>query len=157
MLLIRSISLNAPERTIYILVRWFYSSPEEPLDSAQSAAADRRIRRHSADHLPRADATGPPPAGRPSAGQPSAEPKLFGSGKPRNRSEPKNIVQEGGLSQGGKSAFSLLSSRLYTLRPPVSFALSAKRRLHRNKPVTVDSRLRCDMFYNERIKKLLIT
>ena len=53
-----------------------------PLDSALSAAADRRIRRHSADLLPRAGAPGPPPAGRPSAGQPSAErPKLFGPGK----------------------------------------------------------------------------
>ena len=48
-----------------------------------------------------------------------------------NGSEPKNIVQEGGLSQGEKSGFSLLSSQLYTLRPPVSCALSAKRRLHR--------------------------
>ena len=54
-----------------------------PLDSAsaQSPAADRRFRRHSADLLLRAGAPGPPPAGRPSAGQPSAGPKLFGSGK----------------------------------------------------------------------------
>ena len=37
-----------------------------------------------------------------------------------NGSEPKNIVHEGGLSQGEKSGFSLLSSRLCTLRPPVS-------------------------------------
>ena len=46
-----------------------------PLDSAHSAAADDRFRRHSADLLPRAGAPGPPPAGRPPAGRPSAEPE----------------------------------------------------------------------------------
>ena len=68
-----------------------------PLDSPQSAAADRRFRRLSAALLPRAGAFGPPPAGRPSAGQPSAEPKLFGSGKnetvlPRRRSGRTNVL-----------------------------------------------------------------
>ena len=52
-----------------------------PLDSARSAAADRRFGSHFADLLPRAGATGPPPAGQPPASQPSAEPRLFGSGK----------------------------------------------------------------------------
>ena len=68
-----------------------------PLNSAQSAAAHRQFRRHSADLLPRAGAPGPPPAGRPSTGQPSAEPKLFSLGKnetvlPRRRSGRTNIL-----------------------------------------------------------------
>ena len=40
------------------------------LDSAQSAAADRRFRRHSADLLPRAGAPGPAGLRRP-FGQPA--------------------------------------------------------------------------------------
>ena len=50
-----------------------------------------------------------------------------------NGSEPKKVCMrcDEGHLRGRKSGFSLLLSRLYTSRPPVSSALSAKRRLHR--------------------------